>query len=73
MHHTHYNVLKLLQTLFAVNAGSQISIMTKLSEDDCSTKDEKKENETDVTNDPNHPLLKVRDSEFVFFSTIEAI
>jgi hypothetical protein len=37
--------------------------MTKLSEDDCLSKDEKKdesENDGTVTNDPNHPLLKVR-------------
>ena len=38
--------------------------MTKLSEDDCSSKDEKKDGESDndgtITNDPNHPLLKVR-------------
>ena len=35
--------------------------MTKLSEDECSSKDGKKdENDGTVTNDPNHPLLKVR-------------
>lgn len=38
--------------------------MTKLSEDDCSSKDEKKDGESDndgtIANDPNHPLLKVR-------------
>ncbi|CAB3991989.1 Hypothetical predicted protein, partial [Paramuricea clavata] len=43
-------------------SGSQVSIMTKLSEDDLSSKDEKKDSEGEsdgtVTNDPNHPLLK---------------
>lgn len=41
--------------------------MTKLSEDDCSAKDEKKDGEGDsdgtIANDPNHPLLKVRCAE----------
>ena len=41
--------------------------MTKLSEDDCSSKDEKKDGEGDsdgtIVNDPNHPLLKVRCTE----------
>ena len=47
-----------------MNVGSQASIMTKLSEDECSSKDGKKdgegENDGTVANDPNHPLLKVR-------------
>ena len=44
-------------------AVSQASIMTRISEDDCSSKYEKKdgegENDGTITNDPNHPLLKV--------------
>ena len=47
-------------SLFGIYAGSQASIMTKMSED---SKDEKKDGESEdgtITNDPNHPLLKVR-------------
>lgn len=53
----------LILVITCMNVGSQVSIMTKLSEDDCSSKDEKKDSEGEsdgtVTNDPNHPLLKV--------------
>ncbi|XP_028413051.1 WD repeat-containing protein 78-like isoform X2 [Dendronephthya gigantea] len=43
-------------------SGSQVSIATKLSEDDLSSKDGKKNDENGgegtLTNDPNHPLLQ---------------
>ena len=47
--------------VLSINLGSQASIMTKVSEDDCSN-NEKKDGENDgtISNDPDHPLLKVR-------------